>query len=63
MATIGKIFVAAGGLILAFWPEESQIGQAFITIGTGLSQGKGSIGPIRVGNDGITVAVASWQGE
>jgi hypothetical protein len=32
-----------------------------VQVGTALEAGQGSVGPIRAGNDGITINVAPWK--
>lgn len=59
--TIGKIFVAIGGLVEGFFPEYEQEGVFLIDVGNAIIQGKGNVGPIRVGNLGLTVTVAPWK--
>jgi hypothetical protein len=62
MQNIGKIFVAIGGLISAFFPQWAAEGAALVTIGEGLLAGTGTVGPVRIGSEGITVTVAPWTG-
>lgn len=65
MQQIGQYFIEAGTILqLVFgrlaWAQ--QVGTFLITVGTALEAGQGTVGPIRVGNEAITVTVAPWQG-
>jgi hypothetical protein len=40
----------------------SQIAAGLIQFGTGLEAGQGSVGPVRIGNEGVTLTVAPWTG-
>lgn len=61
---VGKILVAIGGIIDGFFPQYQQEAQFLITLGEALESGKdkGTVGPVRLGNIGITVSWAPWQG-
>lgn len=60
MKNIGKIFVSIGGIIEGFFPQYEAEGAALVTIGTALENGQGKVGPVRIGNEGITVEVGPW---
>jgi hypothetical protein len=61
---LAQYFIEAGTILtLLFgrltWAQE--VGAFLTAVGTALAAGQGSIGPIRVGNDAITVTVAPWS--
>jgi hypothetical protein len=65
MQTIGQYFIEAGTILtLVFgrlvWAQ--QVGTFLVTVGTALEAGTGTVGPIRIGSEGVTVTVAPWQG-
>lgn len=65
MQTIGQYFVEAGTilmLLLGRLPWAQTVGTFLVTVGTALEAGQGTVGPIRVGSEAITVTVAPWQG-
>lgn len=64
MSQIGQYFIIAGTILGMFFKTGiiSQLAAAFITFGTGLETGTGTVGPVRVGNEGITITVAPWTG-
>lgn len=64
MSQLGQYFVDAGTILQivfkATWAQET--GSFLVTVGTALIAGQGSVGPIRIGSDEITVSVAPYQG-
>jgi len=62
---IGQYFIEAGTILTLIFgrlPWAQQVGTFLVTVGTALEAGQGTVGPIRVGNEAITVTVAPWQG-
>lgn len=65
MSQIGKVLVAVGGFIQALFgsnPTWSEVGAFLEAVGEGIIAGQGSVGPIRIGNLGLTVSIAPWSG-
>ena len=58
----GAYFIAAGTLVGIFFKTTTgqEVATALTQIGAALEAGVGSVGPLRVGNDGLTVSVAPW---
>lgn len=61
---IGEYFIVAGTLVgLLLKSAAGQQISAFLTqVGTALEAGTGSVGPIRIGNDSLTVTISPWTG-
>lgn len=59
--TIGQIFVAVGGIVEAFFPQYDQEGAFLVAVGNALIAGKGTIGPLRLGDLAITLSVEPWK--
>jgi hypothetical protein len=57
---LGAYFVDAGAIIQMFFksPQMQQVGQFLTTLGLALEGGQGQVGPIRLGNDNITVTIS-----
>ena len=58
---IGKDLITAGSILSLFGGTFAQVGAVLVQAGTVLAAGAGSAGPIRVGNEGVTISVAPWQ--
>jgi hypothetical protein len=64
MSQLGEYFIIAGTFLGIFFKSGFlyQLSVALIQFGTGLSAGQGTIGPVRIGNEGVTLTVAPWTG-
>jgi hypothetical protein len=64
ISQLGQYFIIAGTLLGIFFKTGfmSQIAAGLIQFGTGLEAGQGSVGPVRIGNEGVTLTVAPWTG-
>jgi hypothetical protein len=62
VSQIGQYFIIAGTFIGIFFKTGilAQIAAGFIQFGTGLETGQGTVGPVRIGNEGVTLTVAPW---
>jgi len=60
--SIGKILIAAGGLLNFFGGTYAEAGNFLIQVGTDILAGGGPFGPIRLGNEQISGTVGPWQG-
>jgi hypothetical protein len=61
---IGQWFIEGGTLLQVIFPKNQGIQIAanlLIQVGSALEAGTGTVGPIRAGNDGITITVAPWK--
>lgn len=59
---LGEYITIAGTLVGVFFKSATgQQASAFLVqLGTAMEAGVGSVGPIRAGNDGVTVTIAPW---
>ena len=62
--SIGTYLIDAGTLLSIFFKSAQfqQISIFLITLGTAMNGGQGTVGPIRLGNEGLTVTIAPWSG-
>lgn len=61
---VGQLLIVAGTLLGIFFKTGSfaQLASALIQAGAAFEAGQGSVGPVRIGNEGLTLTVAPWTG-
>lgn len=59
---IGEYFIVAGTIVNLLLPSQTgkEVGGFLTQVGVALTGGVGSVGPVRVGSEGLTVTIAPY---